>query len=93
MTTSVLLLILSEAVCAQSPPPQEDFECRQSGTSKNGTRVLTGVGSVIIRTVPANELRQTCEVSVRDRSGKTIFEDRGFNIRIDPATGRDIDNR
>ena len=92
MTTSVLLLILAEAVCAQSPPPQEDFECRQSGTSNNGTRVLTGVGSVIIRTVPANELRQTCEVSVRDRSGKTIFEDRGFNIRIDPATGRDIDN-
>jgi hypothetical protein len=90
--TSVLLLILSEATRAQLSPQQEDLACHQSGPSKNGTRILPNGGTIAIRTVPANELNQTCDVSVRDRNGRTIFEDRGFNTKIDPATGRDIDN-
>jgi len=90
--TLLFLLTASAAAYAQSPPAQ-DLACNQSGDkSNNGFRLLTGGGTITIRTVPANELHQTCEVSVLDRSGKTIFEDRGFNTKIDPATGRDIDN-
>jgi hypothetical protein len=91
--TSVALLILSsEATRAQVPSQQDNLTCHQSGSGNNGTRNLPNGGSIAIRTVPANELKQTCDVSVRDRSGRTIFEDRGFNTKIDPATGRDIDN-
>ena len=72
--------------------PQEDLACRQSGLSNSGTRTFANGAVIMIRNVPANELQQTCEVSVRDRNGRTIFEDRGFNTKIDPATGRDIDN-
>jgi hypothetical protein len=90
--TSILLLIFSDASRGQSPLPQENFACQQTGASNNGTRTLANGATIVIRTVPANELKQTCDVSVRDRTGKTIFEDRGFNTKIDPATGRDIDN-
>jgi hypothetical protein len=90
--TAFLLLVVSAAGQPQPSPPQQDLVCHESGASNNGIWTMTGGGAITIRSVPANELKQTCEVSVRDRNGKTIFEDRGFSTKIDPATGRDIDN-
>jgi hypothetical protein len=91
LTVTVILLLTALTAPAQSLS-QEDLACRQSGTSNNGARTFANGVVITIRSVPANELKQTCEVSVRDRSGKTIFEDHGFNTKIDAATGRDIDN-
>ncbi len=72
---------------------QEDLVCRQSAQIISPSPGLFANGaSVTVRSVAANSLQQTCEVIVRDRSGKTVFEDRGFNTGIEPATGRDIDN-
>ena len=82
----VLLTVL------QTASPQE-LACRQSGTSNETlTRALPNGATITVRPVSPNQLKQACEVSVRDRNGKTIFEDRGFNTRLDSATGRDIDN-
>ena len=82
----VLLTVL------QTASPQE-LACRQAGTSNETlTRALPNGATITVRPVSPNQLKQTCEVSVRDRNGKTIFEDRGFNTRVDSATGRDIDN-
>jgi hypothetical protein len=73
--------------------PTEELACHQSAPSNQTfTRSLSNGAVLIIRRVDANSLGQACEAVVRDRNGKTIFEDRGFNTRIDPATGRDIDN-
>jgi hypothetical protein len=91
LTIVFLLYTVSAATHAQSAA-QENLACRQSGPNNNGTQPLSNGAVITIRAVPANELKQACEVSVRDRNGRTIFEDRGFNTKIDPATGRDIDN-
>lgn len=89
---SVFLLTLTVTAGSQTPAT-EDFSCRQSSADNpSRTRTLTNGATITVRSVPPNELRQTCEVSVRDRSGRAIFEDRGFSTKIDPATGRDIDN-
>ena len=88
----IFLLYTVSAETHAQIPPQGDLVCRQFDASNNGTQTLSNGAVIVIRTVPANELKQACEVSVHDRIGRTIFEDRGFNTRIDPATGRDIDN-
>jgi len=88
LIASILLLL----TLPQATPPQE-LVCRQSATSTEPlTRTLANGATITVRSISPNQLQQTCEVSVRDRSGKTIFEDRGFNTRVDSATGRDIDN-
>jgi hypothetical protein len=87
------LLLALAATAGSQASSSEDFSCRQSAADNPPrTRTLTNGATITVRSVPPNELRQACEVSVRDRSGKAIFEDRGFSTRIDPATGRDIDN-
>jgi hypothetical protein len=71
----------------------QDSACRDSATDNQVlTRTLANGATITVRPVPPNELQQKCSISVRDRNGKTIFEDRGFSTNIDPATGRDIDN-
>ena len=93
MLATLLLLLSLSALARSQIAPGQDLTCRQSAPDNPPlTRTLPNGATVTVRAVPPNELRQTCEVSVRDRSGKTVFEDRGFNTRIDPATGRDIDN-
>jgi hypothetical protein len=90
--TAFLFLTALNAICAQSPIAA-DAVCSQSGPdTQTSTRTLPNGAVITIRSVPANELRQTCEVNVRDRTGTTVFEDRGYNTKIDAATGRDIDN-
>ena len=85
------LLLVSRAPSALSL--QGEFVCRQSTQNNQSlSRTLANGASVTVRPVAANSLQQTCEVIVRDRNGKTVFEDRGFNTGIEPASGRDIDN-
>lgn len=55
------------------------------------TTLANGV-VVVVRSAGGNNPDQACEVSVRDRNGRTVFSDRGFDTQIHPATGRDIDN-
>jgi hypothetical protein len=59
---------------------------------KPTTQTLTNGVVITVRSVDGNKPEQACEVLVRDRNGRTVFTDRGFNTRIHPATGRDIDN-
>ena len=88
----VLLSSLSAGPRLQTTSTQ-DLACRKSATDNSTlTRTLANGATVTVRPVPPNELQQTCEVSVKDRNGRAIFEDRGFNTKVDPATGRDIDN-
>ena len=80
-------------VLQTSPAPTEELACHPSTPNSQAfTRTLSNGATVMVRRMDANGLGQACEVVVRDRSGKMIFEDRGFNTRIDPATGSDIDN-
>ena len=94
MNLSWLLLAATIVVVSQTPGrPSEDLVCRQAQPANPTlTKTLSNGAVVTVRSVTPNSLGQTCEVTVRDRSGKVVFEDRGFNTSIDPATGRDIDN-
>jgi len=55
------------------------------------TTLANGV-VVTVRSAGTNNPELACEVLVRDRNGRTVFSDRGFDTQIHPATGRDIDN-
>ena len=71
-------------VSAQAAPV--DMPCKaDSRTVANGV-VLT------VRSTGGTNPEQACEILVRDRNGRTVFSDRGFNAEIHPVTGRDIDN-
>jgi hypothetical protein len=73
-------------VLALQAPTTDKGSCSAlSQTLSNGVVITVGP-------VAGNPPDQACEVSVRDRSGRNIFTDRGFNTKVDPATGRDIDN-
>ena len=87
MGTASLLLLLTLQAAAPEPA------CRDSRTDNQiHTRTLLNGATVTVQSLPPNELHQACGISVRDRNGRTIFEDRGFSTNINPATGRDIDN-
>ncbi len=47
---------------------------------------------ITIRALGAADSEQACEILVRDRNGRNLFSDRGYNAEIHPVTGRDIDN-
>src|SRR5688500_12270656 len=59
---------------------------------KPTTQTLANGVVITVRSAGGNSPGQACEVLVRDRNGRTVFTDRGFNTEIHPATGRDIDN-
>src|SRR5688572_27034114 len=59
---------------------------------KPTSTTLTNGVVVAVRSVGGNNPDLACEVSVRDRNGRSVFNDRGFDTAIHPATGRDIDN-
>ena len=87
MGTASLLLLLTLQATAQ------DTACRHSRIDNQTlTRKLANGATITVQPLPPNELQQACGISVRDRSGKTIFEDRGFSTNVDAATGHDIDN-
>ena len=87
-TASLLLLLMLQAAAAA-----QDTACRHSRTdNRTLTRKLTNGATITVQPLSPNELQQSCGISVRDRNGKTIFEDRGFSTNIDPATEHDIDN-
>ena len=94
MNLSWLLLAATTVVVSQTPGrPPEELACRQAQPANPMlTKTISNGAVVTVRSVTPNGLGQTCEVTVRDRNGKVVFEDRGFNTSIDPATGRDIDN-
>lgn len=76
-----------------SPSPSDELLCRQSTADGSAlSKTLSNGAVVTVRSVAANSLGQTCEVTVRDKNGKTVFDDYGFNAKIDPVTGHDIDN-
>ena len=92
-TLSCVVLLFPGVASSQAQTPIPDLVCRKAASNNQTvTHTLSNGATITVRAVSPNELQQACEVSVRDRSGRTIFEDRGFNTRVDPATGRDIDN-
>src|SRR5688572_28390652 len=54
---------------------------------KPTSTTLTNGVVVAVRSVGGNNPDLACEVSVRDRNGRTVFNDRGFDTAIHPATG------
>jgi hypothetical protein len=56
------------------------------------TKTLPDGETVSVRATNSNNLGQACEVTVRDRNGRTVFSDTGFNAEVVSVTGRDIDN-
>ena len=73
--------------------PQGALSCSYANqTNPPITQSPTNGVTITVRAVEGNPPAQACEVSVKDRNGRDIFTDRGFSARIDPATGRDIDN-
>ena len=81
--TALLLLIT----------PDRGFSCSHlAETNPPVTQSLANGVTITVRSVEGSPPAQACEVSVKDRSGREIFADRGFGASINPATGRDIDN-
>lgn len=83
--TAFLLAALPNAAVAQSMPDDKPSCMPTTKTLANGV-VLT------VRSAAGNRPERACEVVIRDRIGRTVFSDRGFNTEIHPATGSDIDN-
>src|SRR5678815_1281223 len=81
LLAATALLLVQEPACNSSAP-----------NSHAVTRTLPNGATLLVRRVEPNNLGQGCEVLVRDPNSKPIFEERGFNTRIDAATGHDIDN-
>ena len=67
-------------------PPDNSSPCKPT------TKTLTNGLVISVHSVGGDKPEQACEVLVRDRNGRTVFSDRGFNAEIHPAAGRDIDN-
>lgn len=88
------LLAATMVLFSQAEPPStQEIACPSSIPGNQAfTKTLANGAIVTVRSLTANSLGQACEVTVRDRNGKTVFDDRGFRTKVDPATGRDIDN-
>lgn len=86
-------LVAAAAFLFSQTPSTPEPSCKQT-VSNNPTfnRTLANGATVAVGPADTNNLGQGCAVFVRDRTGKVIFEDRGFSTTIEASTGRDIDN-
>jgi len=74
------LLAAAQSAAVNAPP------------CKPETRNVANGVVVTVRSASSASPAQACEVLVRDRNGRAIFSDRGFNAEVHAVTGRDIDN-
>jgi len=81
-----LLAVTAVFLSSTQSPPVDASPCKPASTT-----MANGIG-ITVRSAGGNNPEQACEVLVRDRNGRTVFTDRGFNAEIHPATGRDVDN-
>jgi hypothetical protein len=88
-----LFFLLLAASLAQGP--DQDMQCRYSirDREQRTTRtVQDGFTVTLWRQADPALKEDACVVEVRDGSGQIVFARRGFNTRLHPDSGRDVDN-
>jgi hypothetical protein len=82
----MILLAVAAFLAAVQAAPVSALPCKpETKTVANGV-VIT------VRSAGGTNPEQACEILVRDRNGRAVFSDRGFNAEIHAVTGRDVDN-
>jgi hypothetical protein len=92
MTLSItLVLLLWVEVAYPQSRVETELACYQSRQNRTQTKTLSN-GFVVVVSPGSDDAEQACRIRVRDKTGRVVFTGEGFNTRLHPDSGRDIDN-
>jgi hypothetical protein len=88
---SIGLLLAALTLATAQPPPETACWSEQRPLNHVITRTLDGGFILTIAPSTDPDVEYGCRAEVRDGTGKIVFEGEGFNTRLHPESGRDVD--